>query len=117
VKTANRVLGMIMRSFSYLSKAIALHLYKTWVRSHLEYCLQAWRLIWKKDIELMEGFKGEQQNWCSSMRNYSYEEILKFFNLTTLETKRIRGDLIGLFKILKGYEDLNAQTFFLNYRR
>ena len=34
-----------------------------------------------------------------------------FFNLTTLET-RIRRDLIEVFKILKGYEDVNAQTFF-----
>jgi ribonucleases P/MRP protein subunit RPP40 len=47
-----------------------------------------------------------------SMRNYSYEERLKFFNLTTLETRRIRGDLIEVFKILKGYEDVNIQTFF-----
>jgi ribonucleases P/MRP protein subunit RPP40 len=59
VKTVNRVLGMIRRSFSYLSKDIALHLYKTLVRPHLEYCKQAWRPYLKKDIELMEGFRGE----------------------------------------------------------
>jgi hypothetical protein len=35
VKTANRVLGMIRRSFSYSSKDTALHLYKTLVRPHL----------------------------------------------------------------------------------
>jgi ribonucleases P/MRP protein subunit RPP40 len=46
------------------------------------------------------------------MRNYSYEERLKLFNLTTLETRKIRGDLIQVFRILKGYEDVNARTFF-----
>ena len=46
------------------------------------------------------------------MRNYSYEVRLKLFNLTTLEMRRVRGVLIEVFKILKGYEDVNAQTFF-----
>jgi hypothetical protein len=42
------------------------------------------------------------------MRKYSYEERLQFFNLTTSETRRIRGDLIEVFEILKGLEDVNA---------
>ena len=112
VKTANRVLGMIRQYFSYLNKDIALHLYKTLVRPHLEYCVQAWRPHLKKDIELMEGVQRRAAKLVPSMRNYSYEERLKLFGLTTLETRRIRGDLIEVFKILKGYEDVNAQTFF-----
>jgi ribonucleases P/MRP protein subunit RPP40 len=48
VKSANRVLGMITRSFSYSSKDIVLHVYKTLVRPHLEYSVQAWRLNRKK---------------------------------------------------------------------
>ena len=51
MKTANRVLGMIGRSFSYLNKDTALHLHKTLVRPHLEYCVQAWRPYLKKDTE------------------------------------------------------------------
>jgi hypothetical protein len=47
-----------------------------------------------------------------SMRKYSYEERLKFFNLTSLETMRISGDSIEVIKILREYEDVNAQTFF-----
>ena len=112
VKTANRVLGMIRRSFSYLNKDIALHLYKTLVRPHLEYCVQAWRPYLKKDIELTEGVQRRATKLVPSMRNYSYEERLKLFGLTTLETRRIRGDLIEVFKVLKGYEDVNAQIFF-----
>jgi hypothetical protein len=49
------------------------------------------------------------------MRNYSYEERLKLFNLTTLVTRRISGDLIEVFRILKGLAVVNAQIFFLNY--
>jgi hypothetical protein len=66
----------------------------------------------EKDVELMEGVQRRATKLVPSMRKYSYEETLKFFNLTTLETRMIRGDLIEVFKILKGYEDVNAQTFF-----
>jgi hypothetical protein len=38
-------------------------------------------------------------------------ERLKFLNLTTLDTRRVRRDLIEVFKILKGYEDVNAHTY------
>ena len=41
----------------------------------------------------------------SSVKNYGFEDILKFFNQTTLEIMWIRGDLIEVFQILKGYED------------
>jgi ribonucleases P/MRP protein subunit RPP40 len=64
--------------------------------------VQAWRPYLKKDIELMEGVQKRATKLVPSVRKYSYEERLKFFNLTTLETRRIRGDLIEVFKIFKG---------------
>jgi ribonucleases P/MRP protein subunit RPP40 len=60
----------------------------------------------------MEGVQRRPTKLVPSMRNYSYEERLKFFNSTTLETRRFRGDLIEVFKILNGYEDVSAQAFF-----
>ena len=51
VKTANRVLGMIFRTFVYKSKGVVLQLYKSLVRPHLEYCNILYRrgdLICKK---------------------------------------------------------------------
>ena len=32
--------------------------------------------------------------------------------LTTLETRRLRGDLIEVFKILNGYEDITSNICF-----
>jgi len=43
VNTANIVLGMIRRSFVCKDREIILQLYKSLVRPHLEYCVQAWR--------------------------------------------------------------------------
>src|SRR5437867_4274038 len=39
VKTANRVLGMINRTFQNKSKETIIPLYKSLVRPHLEYCV------------------------------------------------------------------------------
>ena len=41
------------------------------------------------------------------LRDLSYEERLKEFCLTTLETRRSRGDQTEVFKILNGYENID----------
>ena len=45
-------------------------------------------------------------------RDLSYEEHLKECGLTTLETRRLRGDQIEVFKLLNGYENINRNIFF-----
>ena len=40
---ANAMLGMINRAFTYKTKEVVLKLYKSLMRPHLDYCIQAWR--------------------------------------------------------------------------
>src|SRR6267154_3549822 len=54
VKTANRALGMISRTFQNKSKEIIIPLYKSIVRPHLECCVQVWRPYLIKDIRLIK---------------------------------------------------------------
>ena len=42
---------------------------------------------------------------------FRYEERLKECGLTTLETRRVRGDQIEVFKILNGYENIDSNIF------
>ena len=55
VKRANQMLGMIRRSFHYKDRKTMLLLYKSMVRSHLEYAVQAWCPNKISDIKLLEG--------------------------------------------------------------
>ena len=47
-----------------------------------------------------------------SFRNFSYEDRLIKLNLTTLETRRLRGDLIEVFKMYKGFDNVNMHDYF-----
>lgn len=112
VITANRILGMIKRSFSYLDRDIVLQLYKSLVRPHLEYCVQAWRPHLHKDIDLIEKVQRRATKLIFELKDKTYEERLLLLNLTTMETRRIRGDLIEVFKIFKGFDDIDYSKFF-----
>ena len=46
------------------------------------------------------------------LRDLSYESRLLHCGLTTLETRRLRGDQIDVFKIVNGYEDVDSDMFF-----
>ena len=53
----------------------------------------------------------------SKLRNISYEMRLKECGLTTLETRRLRGDQIEVFKILNGYENIDRNIFLRSRKR
>ena len=46
VKKANRNLGIIKKTFSYLHKTVFLNLYKSIVRPHLEYASTVWSVLY-----------------------------------------------------------------------
>jgi len=45
-------------------------------------------------------------------RNIDYQDRLRMLGRTTLETRRLRGDLIEVFKILTGFDNVNYTDFF-----
>jgi ribonuclease P/MRP protein subunit RPP40 len=63
----------------------------------------------QKDIDLIEGVHRTATKLVVGTKGMSYEERLKFLDMTTLETRRIRGDLIEVFEILKGIEDVKEE--------
>ena len=92
VKEAYSILGVINRCFLNKTKDILVPLYKSLVRSRLEYCVQAWRPYLVKDIELMERVQKRMTRMLPDLKNMSYPERLKNLDLTTLESRKLRFD-------------------------
>jgi len=68
--TANRILGMLKRSLTKLSRELFVFLHKTYVRQHLEYCIQLWYPYLACDIDKLEMCKGGPLNSSLNLLNY-----------------------------------------------
>lgn len=110
--TANKILGMIRRTISCKNAEIIIPLYKSLVRPHLEYCIQSWRPHLHKDIKLLERVQKRATKMIYENRNLNYSKRLLKCRLTSLETRRIRADLIEVFKIVNEFEGLVKEDFF-----
>ena len=105
-KRANQILGLIYRTFECKSHKIVSQLYKSLVRPHLDYCSPVWRPHLQKDINLLERVQRRVTRMVEGYRELDYFSRLKGLKLTTLETRRLRADMLDVFKIVKGFEGL-----------
>ena len=88
----NQILGLIRRTIMYKEKQLIVPLCKAIFSPHLEYCIQAWRPFSKKDIDKLERIQRRATKMIPELRDLSYESRLLQCDLTTLETRRLRGD-------------------------
>ena len=56
---------------------------------------------------MLERVQRRATEMIPKLRNISYEIRLKECGLTTLETRRLIGDQIEVFKMLNGYENID----------
>ena len=109
---AMSTLAVIRKSFSYLDIDSFRIIYRTYIRPHMEYCVQAWNPYLIKDIKCLEKIQKRATSLVPNIQRYSYEERLKILDLYSLERRRERGDLIETFKILKGLENVDREKWF-----
>ena len=108
VKKANRILGVIKRNFKFLDCTTFIMLYKSMVRSHLEYAQTVWSPYRQFNIELLEKVQRRATKIIPGFYKLPYEQRLARLNLPTLAYRRVRGDMIETFKLLKGSYDSQA---------
>jgi hypothetical protein len=86
-------------------------LYTALVKPHLEYANQVWCPHLAKHIDEIENVQRRATKELPGMSNLSYPERLQKLKLPTLAYRRIRGDMIELFKILTGKYDPEVSDF------
>ena len=101
-KKALRMLGVINRNVAYKSAEVITKLYCAFVRPHLEYCVQAWCPIYEKDSWLLERVQKRATKMVNGLSSLEYEERLKTLDIFSLKYRRLRGDLIEVFKFING---------------
>jgi len=109
---AMSVIGMVGRHFKRLSKKDFLLLYKSYIRPKVEYCIQAWSPYRIKDIKCLENVQRRATKMVEGIGKLGYDERLRKLGLTTLETRRKRGDMIEIFKLMTGKEKNRLSTIF-----
>ena len=100
INKANKIVGLIRRTFVHLEPEIFKILFTALVRPHLEYANQVWCPHLVKDIEAVKNVQRRATKLVPRLKDLSYEERLRTLNLPTLAYKRSRGDLIETYKIL-----------------
>ena len=109
---ANRMLGFISRNVAHRSKEVIKTLYNAYVRPHLEYCVQAWSPHYQKDLTMLEKVQRRATRLVSGLKRLDYETRLKELNMFSLERRYKRGDMIEVYKIFTGLDDLKLEDFF-----
>ena len=109
--SANYMLSRLRKAFRSRSLVLWRTLYLCYVRPHLEFAVQSWSPHRKGDINLLEQVQRRATNIITALKHQPYEQRLQRLRLTTLQDRRLRGDLIEQFKII--HNNIDDVCFFV----
>ena len=99
---ASRKAGWVLRTFSSRDRSTMMLLYKTYVRSIIEYCCVLWSPYLQCDIIRVEAIQRSFTAKISCCSSLNYWDRLKYLDLYSLQRRRERYKLILIWKIHHG---------------
>lgn len=111
VNKANSMFGIIRRNFQFLDTKTFSPLYKALVRTHLDYASSVYSPHKMKHIDAIESVQRRATKQLPGMKDLTYPERLRLLKIPTLSYRRVRGDMIEIYKITHGIYDKKACGF------
>ena len=111
-RKAQKILGYVKRVFRRPNKVVVMTLFNTLVRPLLEYAVQFWSPTMRADVARLEKVQMRATKLIPSVRLKGYERRCAELGLFTLEQRRLRGQLIEAFKILRGFNEVDPSSYF-----
>jgi hypothetical protein len=112
---ANTTSYSILRAFQSSNYHVLLNLFKTYVRPTLEYNTNIWTPQLQSEIDRVESVQRTfTKRLCqrNNIKFSGYPERLKILGLESLEARRVKFDLLLMYKIYHNLIDLNFHDFF-----
>ena len=114
---ANKVVGIIRRSFDHLSEKTFLQLYKALVRPILEYGHTVWQPHLKTLCQDLEDVQRRATSLLSTLKDKPYSVRLATLQLPSLEHRRKRGDMIDTYKYIHGVYKTQTPQFTISHTK
>ena len=105
VKKANTIVGLIRRSFVFLDGPMLTKLFIAMVRPHLEYSTPVWKPHGKGIMGEIEDVQRRATKLIPKLESTEYEDRLRVLKMPCLAYRRLRGDIIEVYKQLTGKYD------------
>ena len=114
IKTGNKVTGItsICRNFRNMGKNVFLNLYKSLVRPHLEYGSVIWSPRCINEQKRIEAVQHRATKLVPNLADLSYPQRLRHLGIPSLQYRRIRADMVQVYKIMHGIDRIDLGLFF-----
>ena len=99
-KKATNQINIIRRSFVSRNPKFLENMWKTYVRPHLEHCVQTWNPVYAGDISAIEKVQDRITRLLPQSALMTPEDRNRRLSISSHETRRLRGDLIFIFKLM-----------------
>ncbi len=111
INSARRTAAWVLSVFRDRSRTTMMQLYKSLVRSKLEYCCPDWSPTKIEDIKAIEYLQRTFTSKISGFQHLSYWERLERLNMMSLQRRRERYLIIHMWKVLMAQvpNDLNIK--------
>ena len=102
IDAAQQLSGWVLRTFTTRKRDLMLLLWKSLIRSKLEYCSPLWCPTQTGDIQSLEQVQRNFLRKVSGMQHLSYWQQLQELSLYSLERRRERYIIIYIWQIIEG---------------